>query len=193
MCTFKWIAVTARKICSVPLPEQISYLAESEDKPDMVILREKDLEEREYKELAWQIKGICEKAGICFVPHNFYHAARELGCESIHLPLAVLEKTVRETGKLTEFSLVGASVHSVEEAIQAYKLGATYLTAGHIFQTDCKKGLPGRGLDFLTQICGAVPIPVYAIGGIRKEQETFLKEAGAKGACRMSDYMKQLR
>ena len=39
-------------------------------------------------------------------------------------------------------------------------------TAGHIFATDCKKGLPPRGLDFLKNVCDAVEIPVYAIGGI---------------------------
>ena len=40
------------------------------------------------------------------------------------------------------------------------------MTAGHIFATDCKKGLPPRGLDFLKNVCDAVLIPVYAIGGI---------------------------
>ena len=40
------------------------------------------------------------------------------------------------------------------------------MTAGHIFATDCKKGLPPRGLDFLKNVCDAVGIPVYAIGGI---------------------------
>ena len=40
------------------------------------------------------------------------------------------------------------------------------MTAGHIFATDCKKGLPPRGLDFLKSVCDAVGIPVYAIGGI---------------------------
>ena len=187
MCTFKWIAVTNRKLCISSLPEQISYLAESVDKPNLVILREKDLSEKEYKELAEQVQGICEKTGIGFIPHTFYHVAQELECKSIHLPLPVLEKLVSEKGNRAEFSVVGTSIHSVKEAMRAYELGATYVTAGHIFDTECKKGLPGRGLEFLKQVCEAVPIPVYAIGGIRKEQEEILKQAGAKGACRMSD------
>ena len=64
------------------------------------------------------------------------------------------------------FKVIGTSVHSVEDAIKAEQLGATYMTAGHIFATDCKKGLPPRGLDFLKNVCDAVEIPVYAIGGI---------------------------
>lgn len=41
--------------------------------------------------------------------------------------------------KLSKFKTIGTSVHSVEEAIEAQKLGATYISAGHIFATDCKK------------------------------------------------------
>ena len=57
------------------------------------------------------------------------------------------------------FKVIGTSVHSVEDAIKAEQLGATYMTAGHIFATDCKKGLPPRGLDFLKNVCDAVGIP----------------------------------
>ena len=81
---------------------------------------------------------------------------------------------------------------SVEEAKEAQKLGATYLTAGHIYTTDCKKGLPPRGLDFLREICNAVTIPVYAIGGIHAGtgQIREVMECGASGACIMSEMMK---
>lgn len=51
--------------------------------------------------------------------------------------------------KLSKFKTIGTSAHSVEEAIEAQKLGATYISAGHIFATDCKKDLPPRGLEFL--------------------------------------------
>ena len=106
---------------------------------------------------------------------------------SIHIFICLCffsEKTAKNPG---DFLAVGCSVHSVEEAKEAQKLGATYLTAGHIYTTDCKKGLPPRGLDFLREICNAVTIPVYAIGGIhagtRQIQEVM--DCGASGACIM--------
>ena len=49
--------------------------------------------------------------------------------------------------------LVGVSVHTVEEAIFVEKHGGSYLMAGHIFATDCKKGLMPRGIEFLKEIC----------------------------------------
>ena len=92
-------------------------------------------------------------------------------------------------GDLQLFDQIGASVHSVEEATEAVTLGATYLIAGHIFSTDSKKGVPPRGLSFLKQVCDAVPIPVFAIGGITRNDVNAIKAAGAKGVCIMSEAM----
>ena len=75
-------------------------------------------------------------------------------------------------------------------SILAERAGATYVTAGHIYATDCKKGLPGRGLDFLKKVCAAVQIPVYAIGGINEMNADACIEAGADGVCMMSGYMR---
>ena len=70
------------------------------------------------------------------------------------------------------------------------KCGATYLTAGHVFLTDCKKGVPARGLDFLADVCRAVNVPVYAIGGINDKNAGDCIQAGAAGVCMMSGYMR---
>jgi thiamine-phosphate pyrophosphorylase len=102
-----------------------------------------------------------------------------------------MSREVYITGPLADFSVVGVSVHSVLEAQEAISLGATYLTAGHIFSTDCKKGVPPRGLDFLREICSLSPVPVYAIGGIHldSEQIRMVEECGAAGVCIMSGMM----
>ena len=95
-----------------------------------------------------------------------------------------------EYKKLHSFSRVGVSVHSVEEAKQAKALGAAYVTAGHVFTTDCKPDLSPRGLSFLQNVCGAVPIPVFAIGGINETNLDSVLQAGADGICLMSSMMK---
>ena len=92
---------------------------------------------------------------------------------------------------VSDFHTVGTSIHSVSEAVEAEKLGTSYLTAGHIYVTDCKKGLPPRGLPFLQNVCQAVQIPVYGIGGIKIDEAQLheLKNAGAAGGCVMSGMM----
>ena len=90
-----------------------------------------------------------------------------------------------------KFTKIGISIHSVEEAKEAEQLGASYLTAGHIYATDCKRGLPPRGLGFLKEVCREVSIPVYGIGGIKFDEEQWndMKKCGAVGGCIMSGMM----
>lgn len=154
---------------------------------EAVVVREKDLDSTEYKNLAVKVMEICSQRGMKCILHSFYNAAEELGCEYIHLPLAVLKE---DTGIVYRFKEVGVSTHSVEEAVEAERLGAAYITAGHIFATDCKKGLEPRGLGYLRNVCSSVDIPVYAIGGINRENIKSTILCGAKGVCVMSGIMK---
>lgn len=182
---FKIFCVTHRGLCS-DFSEQLALIAAA--RPDGIILREKDLDEAAYTDLARRALDICKKSGTPLVLHSFVGAALGLGAGSIHLPLRAL----RELGedRKQAFAAIGASVHSPEEAAEAEALGAAYLIAGHIFETDCKQGLAGRGLGYLRQVCEAVKIPVYAIGGIGKENIAAVAAAGASGACIMSGFMK---
>lgn len=181
------IAVTNRKLSSRPFLEQMERVCKLH--PRAVILREKDLSEEEYAELAVQILTLCKQYQVPYMLHTYLETARKLQHPYIHLPLFLLKEN---SEKLSDFLAVGCSIHSVEEAKEAQKLGATYLTAGHIYTTDCKKGLPPRGLDFLREVCNAVTIPVYAIGGIHAGtgQIREVMECGASGACIMSEMMK---
>ena len=180
------ICVTARKLCGGDFLEQLSKIAEAA--PKYIILREKDLDKPDYRALAEKAMEICQGSATRLILHYYWETAIELGSDSVHLPLHILRDLTAEDK--SRFSLVGASCHSVEDAIEAEKLGANYITAGHIFATDCKKGLPPRGLDFLREVCESVDIPVYAIGGIAPENFSQVTEAGASGACVMSGFMK---
>lgn len=180
------IAVTNRHLCSRPFTEQITRVCQLH--PRALILREKDLPEEDYFSLARQVKEICEQFEVPFIPHFYPAVARELGCDRLHLPLPLLRENPEV---ISSFHTIGTSIHSVSEAVEAEKLGASYLTAGHIYVTDCKKGLPPRGLTFLQDVCSSVQIPVYGIGGIKIDGSQLheLQNAGAAGGCVMSGMM----
>lgn len=152
---------------------------------DVLILREKMLSENEYTELARKAAAVCERKNVHFSPHGFIGAARAIGSKCIHLSYGAF---VNGDGK--GFETVGVSVHSVEEAVICERMGASYITAGHIFATDCKKGLAPRGTAFLRSICESVHIPVYAIGGITPDNAIDCVCAGASGVCIMSALMR---
>lgn len=187
---FKLLAVTNRKLCAGSLPEQMEIICSSEHKPDAVILREKDLTAAEYSQLAQKAAKICAAYRVQLILHSFWQTAMELDYKNIHLPLAVLQTDEFQHYR-NKFQLIGASIHSMEEAKQAAALGANYLTAGNIYVTSCKVGLPGRGLVWLSEICKEIKLPVYAIGGISLSGEQFddLQKSGASGACIMSEFM----
>lgn len=183
---YKKICVTNRALAAHSFEEQIARVLET--KPDMLILREKDLSEAEYEKLAETVKMLCERTETQLILHSYPNVARNLGILAIHMPLAGF--IAMSEAEKAQFIVKGVSVHSVEDVILAERAGATYVTAGHIYATDCKKGLPGRGLDFLKDVCAAVHIPVYAIGGIDATNADACIEAGADGVCMMSGYMR---
>ncbi|MDD7182138.1 thiamine phosphate synthase [Peptostreptococcus porci] len=185
---YEIICVTNRKLCGNDFLTQIEKIASKN--PSAIILREKDLTKEEYKMLAIDVMKICKKNEVRCILHSFVDIAIEINSNAIHLPLHILKKLSIE-GK-DKFSIIGASCHSVEEALEAQKLGCTYIIAGHIFDTDCKKGLPGKGLKFLSEICDTIDIPVYAIGGITHENTNQILKTGADGVCMMSEFMKNL-
>lgn len=189
MC--KVVCVTNRRLCQGSLVERIKKIGQ-ESMADYVILRERDLPEPEYEALAGQVIQVCEEQNMTPILHSYIPVLERLAKESkkkisFHLPVGRLGELTQEQRICVE--LLGASVHSLQDALEAQEKGCDYIVAGHIFDTDCKAGVPGRGLEFLKEICSEVEIPVYAIGGINKENASSVLEAGASGVCLMSGLM----
>jgi len=86
------------------------------------------------------------------------------------------------TGRL----LVGRSVHALDEAVEAARAGADYLTFGNVFPTSTHPGLPPRGLDQLASIVAAVDVPVLAIGGITADNLASVLGTGCAGIAVIS-------
>ena len=164
--------------------KQLTYVASLH--PKAMVLREKDLTEEKYEELAKVVIKLCEKAETTLILHRFPEVVHHLGYDKLHLPLEMLKTIGRPEG----LTLLGTSIHSVEDAKEAERLGADYVFAGNIYETECKAGLAGRGLAFLKEVCDNTCLPVYAIGGMTPDRLPGVLEAGAKGACMMSGFMK---
>lgn len=105
----------------------------SDSDTQYIILREKYLSEQEYFNLAKNVLSVCDKDKL--IIHNFRETAVKLGVKKIHLPFGAF----KDLKGREDFDLLGTSVHSTEDAIFAEENGADYITAGNIFETDCKK------------------------------------------------------
>lgn len=177
------IAVTNRKLCTDNFVLRVREILSAE--PFEVILREKDLSDDKYCQLVKEI--VADNNGYKKVlALNCPEIALEMGIENVHLTMQQL----MEHGRPSFIKRAGVSVHSAEEAETAQKLGADYLIDGHIYATDCKKGVPPRGIEFFRGVCESVDIPVFAIGGISENNFNEPLENGGTGVCLMSEFMK---
>ena len=157
-------------------------------------LREKDLYKNEYLKLVEKIYPICQKYRIDLILHQNYdlNLDEKYNIGGIHLSydsFKSLNKNIRE-GLIKKYKKIRVSIHSIDEAKEVEMLGATYIVAGHIFETDCKKDLEPRGLKFIQELSSTLTIPIFVIGGINQENSNLVINSGAFGVCMMSSLMK---
>lgn len=144
----------------------------------MLQLREKELKGDAFLEEVLRVKVICRKHSVSFIIND--NVGMALGADGVHLGQDDLDvATAREI--LGPGKIIGASVHTVEEAVRAEREGADYLGAGAVFSTGSKEGAVPMSMDTLKAICGAVKIPVVAIGGITLDNAIELKGTGIAG------------
>ena len=195
--------ITNRKLCeNENLEKQIKKIFSAYEKKIILknfeivtlTLREKDLDKNEYLNLVEKIYPICKKYRIDLILHQNYdlNLDKKYKIGGFHLSYEIfksLNKNIREK-LIKKYKRIGVSIHSLEEAKDVENLGATYVVAGHIFETDCKKGLEPRGLNFIKELSSILTIPIFAIGGINEENSNLVLNSGAFGVCMMSSLMK---
>lgn len=143
-----------------------------------IILREKDLSDKEYKEIYYKVKKLAPNIEI--IINSKLHVFNEVNEKTIQL-------SFNDFMALEEFDYnVGVSVHTVEEGILAYRKGAKYILASHIFETKCKEGLKPKGVKFISELRKQVNCKIIALGGINLDNYMKVTEAGADGIAVMS-------
>jgi thiamine-phosphate pyrophosphorylase len=117
---------------------------------------------------------------VTFVVNDDVEAALRLRADGVHLG----QGDEGAERALAAGLLLGRSAASVDEAREAERIGAAYVGAGPVWATPSKPDAdPAIGLDGLAEICGAVAIPVVAIGGVDAESAGDCIRAGAAGVA----------
>ncbi|TQR29569.1 thiamine phosphate synthase [Campylobacter sp. MIT 99-7217] len=181
----KIIAISEKDEVAGDFLQHIEKLANA--KIDALILRQRELSEFEYLDLAKEVIALCKKKNLTCILHGFDKVALKLDHRFFHCPLGILSKEPR---LVKYFHLIGTSIHSEEEYFLAERFKCNYAIAGHIFQSSCKEDIMPRGIGFLEKILKQAKMPIYAIGGIRLENLCFLKDLNIEGVCMRSELMK---
>ncbi len=157
---------------------------------DLLQLRAKGHPPEEIEALARRVLPLCRAAGIPFIVNDHPAIAAAVGADGVHLgqddgPLA----PVREL--LGPGKIIGRSTHAPAQARGALEEGFDYIGFGPLFPTPTKLGRPGIGLADLAAVQDGVGsrIPVFAIGGIRRDNLGTVLAAGARNVVIVSDLL----
>ena len=150
-----------------------------------VQLREKELDEEEFLKEAIELALLCKQYNVPFFINDNVDIAIKCDADGIHVGQEDMEASkVRQ--RVGDDMMIGVSVHSVEEAIEAVNNGADYLGVGAMFSTSTKSDVSVLSKETLKDICQAVDVPVVAIGGIHKSNISQLSHTGVDGVALVS-------
>ncbi|MCR5540507.1 MAG: thiamine phosphate synthase [Ruminococcus sp.] len=150
-----------------------------------VQLREKELSDEDFLAEAIEIGALCKKYGVPFFINDNVDVAVKCKADGIHVGQEDMAAAkVRE--RVGDDMMIGVSVHTVSEALEAVAAGADCLGVGAMFSTSTKADASVLPKDTLRDICNAVDIPVVAIGGIGKGNIEKLKGTGVDGVALVS-------
>jgi len=151
----------------------------------IVQLREKEVTSREFYDIASKIKSITDKYNIPLIINDRLDIALAADATGIHIGQSDIPcKVAREI--LGNDKIIGVSVHTLEEALEAEKDGADYLGCGAVFSTSTKKDATDVSYEQLKEIKARVKIPVVAIGGIDEKNLGELKGTNIDGVAIVS-------
>ncbi|MGD8253849.1 MAG: thiamine phosphate synthase [Syntrophobacterales bacterium] len=149
---------------------------------NIIQLREKEYSKKDLYHLALKFREMTAKAGILLIINDHLDIALGVEADGVHLgqddlPLPVARQLAPEL-------LIGASTHSLEQALQAEKDGADYLNIGPIFSTQTKEGV-GRSLgpEAISEISPQIKVPFTVMGGINEKN---IDQVLAEGARRVA-------
>ncbi|MCX5703252.1 MAG: thiamine phosphate synthase [Candidatus Omnitrophica bacterium] len=150
----------------------------------VVQYREKNKSTGEMHEEASKLRRICEDA--IFLINDRVDIALGVNADGVHLGRSDLPYAVARR-LLGKRKIIGLTVHTLKQAIQAQGLGADYIGVSPIFATHTKldAGVP-VGVELISKIKKRIRIPVIAIGGINLSNAKDVIRAGADGLCAIS-------
>jgi thiamine-phosphate pyrophosphorylase len=186
---FKLYLITDRKLFKARCSMYLELETVLEAGVKAIQLREKDMPARELLDMAYWMRELTNEHGAKFFINDRVDIAIAVKADGIHLGRnSIPAHAVRKISG--DKLLIGVSTHSPDEAVQAEKEGADFITLGPIYKTPSKLkyGSP-IGVATLKKVKALSSLPVFAVGGIKIEKVKEVMDAGADGIALISAIM----
>lgn len=151
-----------------------------------VQVREKDLGAGDLAFLCRRLRPLTLDHDALLIVNDRVDVALAVGADAVQRTHASLP--VEDIRALVDKRLrVGASVHALEEAVEAEVKGADWVVFGPVYDTAAKRAWgPPQGLARLERVAATLRIPVIAIGGVTPQRVREVRGAGARGVAAIS-------
>lgn len=153
---------------------------------DVIQLRAKNSSEEAVEALGSELIRVTEPAGVPLIINDHPHLVPSIGAQGAHVgqdDLSVSDARWRAGRALAAevpLPVIGKSTHSYDQVLAAAAEGADYIGFGPLFPTPTKAGRPAIGLEDIRRVRDRLTVPVFCIGGIKRENLDDVIAAGAR-------------
>lgn len=147
-------------------------------------LRDKNLppiERAWFAQAAWEM---VRHSGALLLINDDEGLVRSVHASGLHLTA----KKLHRCWSRPEFQWVGASCHDEAELERAIKLELDYALLGPVLPTLTHPGIPSLGWERFTELANGSPIPIFALGGLCRDQLAEAQGYGAHGIALMRNW-----
>ena len=146
---------------------------------DVIQLRDKRGSAGQLCDTATRLLQVTRPRGIPLIINDRADVAAASGADGVHLGQDdVPVEAARHM--LGPNALIGASTHSLEQAVAADARSLDYLAVGPVYATPTKPNAPHVGIDLIAQVALRVRRPLVAIGGIDAARVHEVRRAGVQ-------------
>lgn len=174
----KFIAIVDVDVYGNNVLEKVKNIIKTH-KPD-IMLRAKSLKGKAFYEYAKTLRNITYDFGLRLLINERFDIAIGVDADGVHMPSNAIDIEIL---KSIYKGIIGYSAHSKQDAILAKHKGAHYITLSPIFHTKSHEETKPLGLDYLKDVVKSINIPVFALGGISKDNINSVLETGVYGVA----------
>jgi len=150
-------------------------------------LRAKALPEEDFVRLANKAIPLAHQYGAKILLNGCPELLNDLP-EADGIQLASTAIFDYEVRPIASDKLLGVSTHNREEITQALKIGADFILLSPVKETESHPGIAGMGWLAFSDLVKEIPVPVFALGGMKSEDLILAKQAGAQGIAAISNF-----
>jgi 8-oxo-dGTP diphosphatase len=145
----------------------------------LIQLREKSFSEERLARLANDLCALTKPVGARVLLNGDVEAARRLGCDGVHWTTARLVTAQARPDDM----LCAASCHDAGELARAAQLGVDFAVLGPVKPTPSHPDAEPMGWARFADVVRGTPIPIYALGGLDRDDLDVARSHGAHGVA----------